>query len=147
MTVPAQIPSAMLAPGWQARRRRLTLGVVLLVVGVVTPIVLLGHAVATGRNAVAMGLDADYLGVVVVVGLMALLARVAAMIELWFATGRPTSFTRVEAVAIVASLATFVVGSMALAEVQGARGTVAPVFVTSSYVLFDSDESVPTTPR
>lgn len=145
----AQIGLAMLVPGWQAARRRPAMGVVLLAVGVAAPVLSIGYAVATQRNAVAMGLDADVLGVVFVVGSTALLARVVALVELWFAIGRRTSFAPVESVALVAALAAMVGGSVALAEVQRARGTVRPVFVESADVLFDAGEPVaspPTTP-
>ncbi|MEO6652742.1 MAG: hypothetical protein ABIP17_08825, partial [Ilumatobacteraceae bacterium] len=146
MEVHAQIGLAMLAPGWQTARRRPVLGLFLLVIGVAAPVLSIVFAVATGRNAVAMGLDADVLGFVFAVGLAALLARVAALVELWFAIGRRTSFAPVETVALVAALAAMVAGSIALAEVQRARATVRPVFVESADVVFDADEPLATPP-
>ncbi|MEO6653686.1 MAG: LCP family protein [Ilumatobacteraceae bacterium] len=140
----AEIGLAMLVPGWQARRRRSVLGVALLVVGVAVPVLSVVYAVATGRHAVAMGLDADVLGVVLLVGAAALIARVVALVELWVAAGRESTFAPVEIVALVAAVAVIAASTVALAEVQRARGRVRPVFVQAADVLFDADEPVAT---
>ena len=132
------IAMAMLAPGVSASRRRPLLGGVLILGGIVLPMILVVDVVISRRNAVALGLDAAFLTRAVVVGVIALATRVAAVLELWTASGRPTRFDRLELTALGVSVAGLIGGTVVVAEVDGARRAVAPVFDDVPEVLFDA---------
>lgn len=134
----AEIAMALLAPGFTAYRRRPRWGVALLVAGIGLPVVVAIAVVTADRNAVALGLDTQLLGTIEIVGVVGIVARLLAVIEVWAAAGRPTRFTRVESAALVAAVAGLVAAGVVVAEIDGARRSVAPVFVNAPDVLFDA---------
>lgn len=142
----AEIALALLAPGFTAYRRRARWSIALLVAGVGLPVAVAIAVVSADRNAVALGLDTQLLGIVETVGVIGIFARLVALSETWVTAGRPTSFTRVEIAALVAAVVALVAAGVVVAEIDGARRSVAPVFVDAPNVLFDAsvDESTTT---
>lgn len=136
-----EIAAALVAPGWSARRRRRTLAITLFLIGVVLPLLPLLYVLVTDRNSVAVSLDATFLAVVIVAGVLAISARIAALAEVWVAAGRRTSLSRVEWLTAMAATLVLVAGSVVVVEVGRARASIAPTFTpVSEGVLFDSAE-------
>ncbi|HSH11506.1 MAG TPA: hypothetical protein VLA10_06945, partial [Ilumatobacter sp.] len=78
-----QIALAVLIPGWNTRRRIPQLALALFVAGVVVPLGVAASAVLSGRPWIALSLDAGFLAWVIVVGVIALVARLVAAAEVW----------------------------------------------------------------
>ncbi|MFW2333147.1 LCP family protein [Ilumatobacter sp.] len=144
----SEIATALLAPGWAARRRRPWPAAVLLGAGVVAPVVLVVYVLLTGRSWVALSLDASFLAVLLAVGVAAIAARIAALVHIWLAAGRPRAFTRPELIVGGLTAALLLVGSIAVVEGARARASIAPAFTDAGgAVLYDAqvpvdDESV-----
>ncbi len=144
----SEIATALLVPGWAARRRRPWPAVVLLGAGIVAPVVLVVYVLLAGRSWVALSLDASFLAVLVVVGVAAIAARIAALLDIWLAAGRPRAFTRPELIVGGLTVALLLVGSIAVVEVARARASIVPAFTDAGgAVLYDAqvpvdDESV-----
>lgn len=81
--------SAALVPGWNVRHRSTALAGVLLALGWGVPLLVAGWALASRRSWVALSLDAEFLLMVDVALVSALVARVLAVAEVWWAHGRP----------------------------------------------------------
>ena len=73
-----EIAEAVLIPGWSVRRRVPQLAIGLLAAGVLIPLVVAAYVVLSGRNWVALTLDAQFLAWVMTAGIAAILARVIA---------------------------------------------------------------------
>lgn len=139
----AEIATAVLVPGWAARRRRPVLAIALAVAGIAVPLILGLYIVLTGRSRVALSLDSTFLGLVMVVGVGAIGARVAALFEVWAAAGRPRALSRPELVACGVALVGLVATSVVVVEVGRARASIAPAFTpVGDEVLYDAREPV-----
>ena len=66
------IALAVLFPGWDTHRRIRQLAIALFVAGVLAPLMLAAYAVFSGRQWVALTLDAGFLAWVITVGVVAL---------------------------------------------------------------------------
>jgi len=139
--VQIEIATELLAPGWTVRRRRPWSAVVLLAAGVVAPLVLVAYVVLSGRSRVALSLDSSFLATVAVVGAVAVVARLVALAEIWFAAGRPTRLARSEWAVASLAVSALLVGSVAVLEVERARASIAPAFTpTGDDALYDRAE-------
>lgn len=124
--------------------------------GVLLPVVLVLHVLVTDRNRVALTLDTGFLGAVIVAGCLAIGARVAALTEVWVATGRQTSLNRMEWMTAIAAVVALLAGAIVVVEVGRARAAIGPTFTpVADGPLFDADRvpnttisrpSVPTVP-
>lgn len=140
---------AVLLPGYGALARRRALAVVLLTLGVVAPVVLGTVAVGSRRSWVALTVDGSFLLWTATVLLAALLARLAALAELWWhahhtATQRRSPWTILVAAGVCLPL------GLGAGQVLDARRDLRPVFTGSGDgPLFDPDrptaEAVTTT--
>jgi LCP family protein required for cell wall assembly len=143
--VHTEIAAALAAPGWSSRSRRRWFAIVVFAGGLLAPFALVLYGVVSGRSWVALTLDERFLGFVVVVGGLALVARIAALVEVWVAAGRRWSLDRAEAAVALAAVAALVAGTVAVVEVGRARAALAPTFTeTSGDPLFDNDVIVST---
>ncbi len=114
--------------------------------GVVIPLLVAAYAVFSGRNWVALSLDARYLAWVMVAGVLAVASRVVAVGEVWL-TSRPEHVPTARDVWAVA-LVIGVVGSMlfGVVEVGRARASIQPAFAGGSdRPLFDASVTSPVT--
>lgn len=148
------IALAVLLPGWTARARHRALAVGLALVGVAFPFAVAASAPLSGRNWVALSLDARFLAWLTAALVAALVARVVAVAEQWqhAGWGRPSNRRDVLALGLaVAVCAPLLVGAI---EVGRARASIAPTFTASGGgSLFDpsafttvpapSDDTVP----
>ena len=139
----SEIAAAVVVPGWGARTRRRWLAVALLAVGVVAPVAVVLYTVFTGRSRVALSLDSSFLATVVFVGVAAVVARLIALVDVWLAAGRPSTFSRSETAVAVVAIGALLVGSVAVVEVERARASIAPAFTSAGdEALYDSEEPV-----
>ena len=106
------IASALAAPGWSMLSRRRWHGLALLGVGIVAPVALALYAVGSNRNWVALTLDATFLSWVIVLGALALIARIAALADVWFAAGRPIRFGRLDSLVGIVAIAAVAAGGV-----------------------------------
>jgi LCP family protein required for cell wall assembly len=145
----AEAALAVVVPGWSAVGRRRVLGVVLLVAGLGLPaglVGMVGASLLSGRSWLAMSLDAGLLGWVLAVVVVALLARLAAVAELWLALNRPSPTDRrtLGAIAVTAALLSPLV--LSTVGVARARAHIAPAFDSpTDGPLYDASEPVTST--
>ena len=119
---------AVTLPGWRMMRRRRSLGIAVFIGGVVVPVVLLGWALISRRSWLAISLDAGFLGWLLFVAVLALVARLVAVGESWNELGRPSPADRrtLGAIALTVGLLTPLL--MTTVGVARARAHIAPVF-------------------
>ena len=135
-----EIAATLVAPGWVARARRRSTAIVLLVGGVAVPLLMVLYVLVGGRDRVALTLDQRFLGLVVVVGCLAIVTRLAALVEVWIAAGRPMPLDRAEAATAIVAVVALTAGAAAVVEVGRARAALAPTFTENSGgPLFDPD--------
>ena len=139
-----QIALAVLIPGWNTRRRIPQLALALFVAGVVVPLGVAASAVLSGRPWIALSLDAGFLAWVIVVGVIALVARLVAAAEVWLAAraDRPPERRDRWAIGLVVLLcAPLMVG---VVQVGQARAAIMPAFEGQSDLpLFDNSAATP----
>lgn len=136
--------AAALVPGWTARDRRRPLAVALFAFGVVAPLLPLLYVVTTSRNRVALTLDTSFLGMVVLSGVAAIVARIAALVEVWWASGRRSSFDGAETLVLSVAITALIAGSVVVVEVGRARAAIGPTFTSVAQpALFDAERPVP----
>ena len=136
----SEIASALLVPGWAARRRHRWPAVLALLLGVLAPVGLGLYVVLSGRTWVALSLDVSFLGAVVVVGALAVVVRAGAMVEVWAAAGRPTALAGPELVVGGLSVVALLVASITVVEVARARASIAPAFGDATgAALYDAE--------
>ena len=144
----SEIALAVVFPGWAARRRLPQLAVALLTAGVVLPMAVGAYALFSGRQWIALSLDAGFLAWVIVVGVIAIVARLIAAAEVWLTNsqaGRPAGRDRWAVAVVVALCAPLLVG---VVEVGRARAAIKPAFAGQTDVpLFDSAASAPSIPH
>lgn len=145
---------AVLVPGWVAFRRRrasdvvfgLLSGVVLFALGVVAPLGLVAVAVGGGRTWVALTVDDTFLLWTAVVLMGALLARLLAVLEVWW-HWRGAAIRRRDRWAIPVAIAVCVPLGLGAGQVLDARGDLRPVFTGSGGgPLFDPDDTATVAP-
>ncbi|MDW3216917.1 MAG: LCP family protein [Ilumatobacteraceae bacterium] len=142
-----EIAATLVAPGWAARERRRSVAIAMLVVGVGLPLLMALYVVVGGRSWVALTLDREFLGLVVLVGCLGIAVRLAALVEVWLAAGRRRSLDRIETAAAVVAMVGLIAGSVAVVEVGRARAALAPTFTaTAGEPLFDPDRPVTSAP-
>ena len=124
----------MLVPGYGAFPRRRTLAVVLLVLGVVMPLVLGVVTVVSGRSWVALTVDGTFLLWSAIVLLAALLARLAALGEVWW-HGRDASPRTPPRWALVVAVGVCLPLGLGAGQVLEARHDLRPVFTGSAAFL------------
>ena len=141
-----EIAVAVLIPGWSVRRRVPQLAIGLLAAGVLIPLVVAAYVVLSGRNWVALTLDAQFLAWVMTAGIAAILARVIAVAEVWI-SARPDHVRDSKDVwAIVVVVAVVAPLTIGVIQVGRARASIEPVFAGHSDLpLFDSAATAPTT--
>lgn len=140
----SEIAVAILLPGWNLRRRRLPLAIALFSAGVVVPVLVALYALFSGRNWVALTLDATFLGWLMAAGLSALLARLAAVAEIWFSSRPHDSLGAREGWAIVLVMAVCAPLAVVVFQVGRARASIEPAFAGQSDApLFDASASLP----
>lgn len=133
----SEIAMALLVPGWNARGRHRAPAYLLLLAGVLAPVVLVAYVAFTDRSRVALSLDAGFLAVVVGVGVLAMVARLVALAEVWYSAGRPTRLASSEWLVASFAVVAMLVGSVAVVEVQRARASIAPAFTPADEALYD----------
>jgi LCP family protein required for cell wall assembly len=127
----AQMAASMVVPGVPAFRRHPALALLLLTVGVVVPVLGALWAYAKRDDLIGLALDPRFLTGVTVVGLAAIVARLAALAEIAHA------FARRPGIGLKTTIATVVVLALALPvfwvsmQANEARGAVANVFSAS----------------
>lgn len=139
----AEIVLAVLVPGWTAIHRRRVLAGFLLLLGVAAPVGLLAYsirpAVLGGRSWVALTVDEDYLAWVTAVLALALVSRLAAAVEAWWALRHEPARPR-DRWAIPIVLAVCLPLGLGAGQVLDARSDVQPVFSSADDgPLFDAD--------
>lgn len=139
-----QIALAVLIPGWNTRRRIPQLALALFVAGVVLPLGVAAWAVLSGRQWIALTLDAGFLAWVIVVGVIALVARLVAAAEVWLgarADRSPEHRDRWAIGLVVLLCAPLMVG---VVQVGQARAAIMPAFEgQSDQPLFDNSAATP----
>lgn len=135
-----EIVATVVAPGWAARRRRRPIAVAMLTAGLLAPLLVVISTLSSGRSWVALTLDQGFLGLVVVVGVVAIVARVVALVEVWMAAGRRVRLDRVEAATVVVATIALAAATVGVVEVGRARAAIAPTFAGSpDGPLYDTD--------
>ncbi len=138
------IAIAVLIPGWDTHRRIRQLAGALFVAGVLVPVALAGYVVFSGRQWVALTLDAGFLAWVITVGVIALVVRLIAAGEVWLANRSAQSENGRDRWAlglVVLLCAPLLVG---VVQVGQARAAIRPVFAGESDLpLFDSSITTP----
>lgn len=138
-----EIAATVVAPGWVTRRRRRPLAVAVFAAGVIAPLATVLYVLLGGRSWVALTLDQGFLRLVVVVGCLAIAARVAGLVEVWVAAGRRARLDRVEAAAAAVAAVALVAGTVAVVEVGRARAAIAPTFTEAvDGPLYDTERPV-----
>lgn len=139
-----QIALAVLIPGWNTRRRIPQLAFALFVAGVLVPLVTAAYAVFSGRQWVALSLDAGFLAWVIEVGVIAIVARLVAAAEVWLAarTERPPDDRDRWAIGLALLLCAPLL--LGVAQVGQARAAIRPAFEGQSDLpLFDNSIATP----
>mgnify|MGYP002634141347 FL=1 len=141
-----EIAQAVLIPGWNVRRRLPQVAIALFTAGVLTPIVVAAYTLLSGRNWVALTLDAKFLAWVMTAGIVAVLARLVAVAEVWISARPDHSWNSKDAWAVVLVVAVVAPMTIGVIQVGRAKASIAPVFAGSSDApLFDSSATVPST--
>ncbi len=79
-------------------------------------------------------------------GVAAIVARVAALVEVWWASGRRSSFDGAETLVISVAITALIAGSVVVVEVGRARAAIGPTFTSVAQpALFDAERPVPST--
>ncbi len=140
----SEIAMAILLPGWNVRRRLAPLAVALFAAGVVIPLLVALYALFSGRNWVALTLDAEFLAWVMTAGVVALLARLVAVAEVWFSSRPHDSLSARDGWAIVLIVAVCAPLAVGVLQVGRARAAIEPAFAGQSDApLFDASASLP----
>ena len=139
-----EIAQAVLIPGWNLRRRLLPLAIALLAAGVLTPFVVVAYALLSGRGWVALTLDGRFLAWVMTAGIVAVLARLVGVAEVWFIARADHTWNRSDAWAIALVVAVIAPLTVGVVQVGRARAAIEPAFAgQSDRPLFDADATVP----
>ena len=134
-----EVAQAVLVPGWNARRRLPLPAIALIATGVLMPLVVAAYAVLSGRNWVALTLDAQFLAWVMTAGIAAVVARLIAVTEVWFSARRDYTWNPNDRWAIALVVAVIVPLTISVVEVGRARASIEPAFAGQSNLpLFDS---------
>jgi len=141
-----EIATAVLIPGWNARRRSPPLAIALFAAGTLMPLALAFYALFSGRNWVALTLDSGFLAWVMAAGIVAVLARLIAVAEAGLSIRPEHSWQSNDAWAIVIVLAVVVPLSVGVVQVGRAKASIEPAFAgQSDEPLFDSSMTAPPT--
>lgn len=138
-----QLLGSVVVPGAASLRRNPLLGVACLLAGVVAPIVLVVWALANRDRIIGFALDPQFLTLLTWLGVVTLVARLAAVGEVWYAhrTSRGIGGWAALALVIVAVLA-IPVGALTL-RANDARRIVGEVFADrDGPALFTPDDQV-----
>jgi len=142
----AEIATAVLIPGWSVRRRLPLLAIALFAAGTLTPLAVAFYALFSGRNWVALTLDAGFLAWVMTAGVAAVLARLIAVAEVWLSIRPEYSWKSNDVWAITIVLAVVVPLTVGVVQVGRARASIEPAFAGQTDLpLFDSAMTVPAT--
>jgi LCP family protein required for cell wall assembly len=142
----AEIATAVLNPGWNVRRRLPPLAIALFAAGTLTPLAVAFYALFSGRNWVALTLDAGFLAWVMAAGIAAVVARLIAVADVWLSVRAEHSWQSNDAWAIIMVLAVVVPLSVGVVQVGRAKASIEPAFAGQSDLpLFDSSMTVPAT--
>lgn len=130
---------AAVAPGLPTLRRRAVHGAVLLVVGVVVPLAWLVAEVLRHDDLVELGLDSEFLGQLIVVIVVAVIARLAGVGEV-VASGAHAPGRRLRSwVGFAVLLGVTVPSAVAVAAVAGARSDLDGTFASGDHgPIFDA---------
>ena len=138
-----EIAATVVAPGWVARRRRRPIAVATLVGGLLAPLLMVVSTLLSGRSWVALSLDQGFLGLVVGVGVVAIVCRLVALFEVWLAADRRVRLDRVETATAVVAVVALAAATVGVVEVGRARAAIAPTFTDASDgPLYDTDGTV-----
>ncbi len=124
----SEIAVAVLIPGWQARQRHRWLAIALFCAGVLVPLAIAVYAIASGRNWVALTLDSGYLAWTMFGGMLALLARLVSVAEVWHVNRPDRSWNPGDGWAVVLVIAVCAPMLIGVVQVGRARASIAPAF-------------------
>lgn len=142
----SEIAIAVLIPGWQARRRRRWLAITLLGAGVMVPLTVGVYALVSGRNWVALTLDSGYLAWMMFAGILAVLARLAAVSEVWLVNRPDRSWNPGDGWSIALVVAVCAPMLIGVVQVGRARAAIAPAFAGEPAApLFDASATTTST--
>jgi LCP family protein required for cell wall assembly len=127
----AQMAVSVLFPGAPSLRRTAPLGLMLMVVGVFVPAVGIGWAYANRSDLIGLALSQRFLLGVMVIGMVAIIARLAAIAEVAHAFRRTPGIGGRTAVATAVVMALSVPVLWVTLRANEARGAVANVFASS----------------
>ncbi len=127
-----QLFASVVVPGLPSMKRRPLLGIVLFAVGVLLPFVMLAWVYANRDDLVGFALDPQFLLIVTVVALGAVLVRLAAVGEVFHAHRRSPGIAGRTTVAVVLVLALGLPAYWVAFQANEARGVVADVFAGGS---------------
>ena len=140
-----EIAQAVLIPGWNLRRRLMPLAIALLTAGVLVPLVVAAYALLSDRSWVALTLDGQFLAWVMTAGIVAVLARLVAVAEVWLTARADHAWNRSDAWAVALVVAVVAPLTVGVVQVGRARASIEPAFAgQSDRPLFDADATVPT---
>jgi LCP family protein required for cell wall assembly len=146
-SVERQLATSVIVPGIATLRRSRVLGIVLLLVGCGFPIVLVGWLFVNRDDLIGFALDQRLLTIVMVVGIVALIARVVAIGEVaWAFKGLPAISIKTS-IAAVAVAAIAVPTLVVVEQANQTRITVGEVFSSGDdSPLFEPDAIEPFRP-
>jgi LCP family protein required for cell wall assembly len=140
---PGEYLGALVLPGSSTLARSPVLGALLLILGVAAPLAVLGWAAWERDRLIALGIDDRFLGAVVIVGAVAMLARAVAVGEVMVSQrnrGGRLGITGVLAGLAVVALA--VPAVWGIVQVERARALLDDVFAGTADPIFTGDGDV-----
>lgn len=141
----AEIAWAVLIPGWRLLRRLPIVAVALLGAGVLTPFGVVAYALFSGRQWVALSLDAQFLAWLMAALALAAVARLVAVGEVWYSARDEHVWSRRDGWAIGLVMVVCAPLMIGFAQVGRARASIEPAFTGGSDApLFDSSGTLPT---
>ena len=128
----AQLAASIVLPGTATWRRNALIAVPLFVVGVIAPVALLAWVFVQRSKIVGLALDPTFLLIVMLVGVLAVVARVAAIAEVAVATRFSPGIEMRTIVALLVTAALSAPVLYAVTETSAARSAVTDVFNSES---------------